>query len=87
MGRSLQRYILDGLRTLHGRNPQRAPRISSHPNQQLTFYHFYPVAERGVNRPNPAGRDWAREQPEIAARNTATQNPHRAKTESKAPLN
>ena len=59
---------------------------SFRPDHQLTFYHFYPVAERGVNRPNPAGRDWAREQPEIVARNTATQNPHRVKTESKAPL-
>ena len=60
---------------------------SFRPNHQLTTYHFYPVAERGVNRPNPAGRDWAREQPEIVARNTATQNPHSLKTESKAPLN
>ena len=29
MGRSLQRFIIDGLRTLQGRNPKGAPRISS----------------------------------------------------------
>ena len=28
MGRSLQRYTLNGLRTLQGRNPKRAPRVS-----------------------------------------------------------
>ena len=61
-------------------------RGSFRPNHQLTFYHFYPGAERGVNRPNPAGRDWAREQPEIAARNTATQNPHHLGIEVKIPL-
>ena len=43
------------------------------PDHQLTFCHFYPVAERN-GKPLPKSRwtGFGSEQPEIAARNTAT---------------
>ena len=62
-----------GLRTLQGRNPQGAPRIPSRQPFLTNLNHFYPVAERN-GKPLPKSR-WAgfgSEQPEIAARNTAT---------------
>ena len=52
----------------------RRERPAFHPSfrPSTNLNHFYPVAERGASRANPAGRDWAREQPEFATRQTAT---------------
>ena len=58
---------------MQGRNPQGAPRILSSSAHQLTFYHFYPVAEKGGKPPSKSR--WTglgSEQPEIVARNMAT---------------
>ena len=62
-----------GLRTLQGCNPQGAPRIPSCHPFLTNLNHFYPVAERN-GKPLPKSRwtGFGSEQPEIAARNTAT---------------
>ena len=62
-----------GLRTLQGRNPQGAPRIPTRFPLFTNLNHFYPVAERN-GKPLPKSRwtGFGSEQPEIAARNTAT---------------
>ena len=87
MGRSLQCYILDGLRTLQGRNPQGAPRIPTAIRHQLTSYHFYPVA--GAKRKLSQSRWTGLGAGAAGIHNTANgciQNPHNINIGVKTPL-
>ena len=90
-GRSLQLHILrvtsDGFRTpTVAQSEGSAPQINPPSVRQLTPYHFYPVAEKGNSRQNPAGRDFAREQPEFVARNTATLKSAQRKGRTENPI-
>ena len=70
MGRSLQ-HISNGLRSLHGRNPQGAPRIPSRPPLITNFLLFLSGSGESENvRISLA--ECGSEQPEFAARNMAT---------------
>ena len=55
MGRSLQCYILDGLRTLQGAIRRERPANQPALRPFTNLNHFYPVVERGDSRTHSAG--------------------------------